>query len=66
MAITMVLLGSVLGLASGLASLFVLDLGVLASLAIWSGTGIATLVLAMLFALIPGGRPTHPGEARVA
>jgi hypothetical protein len=66
MAVTMVLVGSILGLASGLASLFVLDYSLLAALAIWSGTGMLTLGLALVFAMIPNGQPPHAHDAKIA
>jgi amino acid transporter len=66
MAVTMVLVGSVLGLVSGLTSLLVLDFGFLAALAIWSGTGILTLALALVFAMIPRSQPPHARQPKIA
>ena len=66
MAVTMVLVGSILGLASGLASFIVLDFGLLAALAIWSGTGILTLALALVFAMMPRSQPPHAQDAEIA
>lgn len=66
MAVTMVLVGSILGLVSGITSLFVLNYTLLAALGIWSGTGILTLALALVFAMIPNGQPPHAHDAKIA
>jgi len=44
----------------------VLDFGLLAALAIWSGTGILTLALALVFAMMPRSQPPHAQDAEIA
>ena len=60
MAAVLVLLGGVMGFASGTATLIFTDLGLLAALGIWASVGLAATLLALVVALLPRGnhRPT--------
>lgn len=60
MAVIMVLAGGILGFVSGLIALFVLNLGVLISLAIWSGVGLSFALAGIGLMALP--RPQFRGQ----
>lgn len=53
MAAIFIIAGGLVGFASALASLFLMEATVLTALAIWSGTGLLVLILGLGFALLP-------------
>lgn len=53
MAAIFIIAGGIVGFASGLASLFLMDATVLTALAIWSGSGLLALAVGTAFALMP-------------
>ena len=62
MAAILVLLGGVIGFASGTATLIFTDLGLLAAFGIWTSVGLAATLLALVVALLP--RENHRPAAR--
>ena len=62
MAAVLVLLGGVMGFASGTATLICTVLGLLAALGIWASVGLAATLLALVVALLP--RENHRPTAR--
>ena len=60
MAAIFIIVGGLVGFASAVASLFLLQATLLTALAIWTGTGLATLILGTIFALLPR-RSVVPG-----
>lgn len=59
MAAIFIIAGGVLGFASAVASLFLMETTLLTALAIWSGTGLLTVIVGTAFALMPR-RDTTP------
>ena len=64
MAVVLVLLGGVIGFASGTATLIFTDLGLLAALGIWTSVGLAATLLALVVALLPPRNPNAKGRPR--
>jgi len=64
MAIILVLMGGIIGLASAIASFVLLEVGILLAIGIWSGVGITSALLAMLVAFAPqaGTAPQRAAE----
>jgi hypothetical protein len=60
------ILGSVLGLTLAIVSVMFLDLGLLAGLMVWTGTGLVATLVAVFFAMLSASQDNQPLRAELA